>query len=114
MNRRALRGLVRGGAIEPEVLDRYLAWISEPDGARWLVHFFGEYRVGERPELGEVACPTAIVWGTRDPYLRTEIAEELAARIPNAELSPIDAGHFVMEEEPSAVLGALKRLLDRP
>jgi pimeloyl-ACP methyl ester carboxylesterase len=118
INRRSLRGVVRAGVIEPEVLDRYLGWISEPDGARWLVHFFGQYRVGERRELGdrlgEIECPTAIVWGLRDAYLRTEVAEELAAQIPNAELSLIDAGHFVMEEAPDAVLGVLKRLLDRP
>lgn len=117
INRRGLRGVVRAGVIEPEVLDRYLGWISEPDGARWLVHFFGQYRVGERTELGErlgeIECPTAIVWGRRDAYLRREVAEELAAQIPNAELSLIDAGHFVMEEAPDAVLGALKRLVAR-
>jgi pimeloyl-ACP methyl ester carboxylesterase len=118
INRRGMRGAVRAGVIEPEVLDRYLGWISEPDGDRWLVHFFGQYRVGARAELGdrlgEIECPTAIVWGAEDEYLRTEVAEELAAQIPNAELSLINAGHFVMEEAPVVVLDALNRLLGGP
>lgn len=118
INRLGLRGAVRAGAIEPDVLDRYLGWMAEPEGARWLLHFFGQYRVAPRTELdqglGRIACPTAIVWGARDAYLRTAVAEDLAARIPDAELTLVDAGHFVMEEEPRAVLDALRLLLARP
>jgi pimeloyl-ACP methyl ester carboxylesterase len=113
-----MRGPVRAGFVEPEVLDSYLGWISKPDGARWLVHFFGQYRVRPRPELSKrldaIECPTAIVWGTTDEYLRTAITEDLAAQIPKAELTLIEnAGHFVMEEAPDAVLDALRRLLTR-
>lgn len=119
VNRLALRRLRKDGVVEPQVLDQYLGWISEPVGARWLVHFFGQYRVKARPELGaalgEITCPTAVVWGTEDRYLRTAIAEELAAGIPAADLTLIpDTGHFVMEEAPDLVTDALARLLRRP
>jgi pimeloyl-ACP methyl ester carboxylesterase len=41
-------------------------------------------------------------------------AEELAARIPGAELTMLDGtGHFVMEERPAEVTAALQRLLER-
>ncbi len=116
INRRALRGLLRAGVFDRATLDSYLNWMSTSDGRRWLLHFFSEYRVPARQELaeglGKIQCPAAIVWGTADEYLRTSIAEELAARIPGAELTLIDgAGHFVMEEAPDAVLAALRELL---
>lgn len=111
-------GLVRSGVVDRATVESYIGWMSTSDGARWLLHFFGEYRVSARPELarrlGEIQCPTAIVWGARDVYLRTAIAEELAARIPAARLTVIPAaGHFVMEEAPDAVLAALLDLLGR-
>lgn len=117
INRVGLRHAVRAGAIDPDLLDHDLGWLDETEGARWLLHFFGQYRVAARTELGahleRITCPTAIVWGTRDRYLRTAVAEDLAARIPHAALTTVDAGHFVMEEAPEAVLGALRALLAR-
>jgi hypothetical protein len=92
--------------------------MSTTEGARWVLHFFGDCRVPARTELadrlGTILCPTAIVWGTGDDYLRLTIAEELATRIPAAELTLIaGAGHFVMEKAPDAALAALRRLLAR-
>jgi pimeloyl-ACP methyl ester carboxylesterase len=60
-----------------------------------------------------IRCPTAVIWGSRDAYLRTRIAAELADGIPEAELTLLDAGHFVMEERPAEVTAALERLLGR-
>jgi cis-3-alkyl-4-acyloxetan-2-one decarboxylase len=118
INRRALGPLVRRGFMDDEVLDSYLGWMDTPEGRGWLVHFFGDYRVAVRPELrerlGEIACPTAIVWGRDDAYLRPTVATELAERIPRAELTMLDGtGHFVMEERPAEVTAALERLLAR-
>jgi len=118
MNRRALGSLVRHGFVDRGLLESYVGWMDTPQGRRWLVHFFGQYRVGVRPELrrrlGEIECPTAIVWGRDDAYLRPAIATELAERIPDAELTTLDgAGHFVMEERPADVTAALKGLLAR-
>jgi pimeloyl-ACP methyl ester carboxylesterase len=118
VNRRALAPLVKRGLIEPDVLESYVGWMEELHGRRWLLHFSADYRVARRPELrarlGEIGCPTAIVWGDRDPYLRPEIADELAREIPDAELTMLEgAGHFVMEERPAEVNEALMRLLAR-
>ncbi|SFQ02211.1 Pimeloyl-ACP methyl ester carboxylesterase [Amycolatopsis arida] len=116
INRVGMRQALRAGIVDRDTLDSYLGWMSTEDGARWLLHYFGQYQVPARPELAEglgtIRCPTAIIWGTADTYLRTTIAEELATRIPDAELTVIDdAGHFVMEQAPDAVLAALRRLL---
>jgi pimeloyl-ACP methyl ester carboxylesterase len=118
VHRRSLEPLVRSGAVDPELVESYVAWMEEPDARRWLLHFFGAYRVAARPELrrrlGEIGCPTAVIWGERDEYLRPEIAQELAREIPKAELTMIgDAGHFVTEERPEAVTAALEALLGR-
>ena len=118
MNRRGMASLVKGGYVEPELLEAYVGWMDEAEGRRWLLHFFGEYRVPARAELrerlGEIRCPTAVIWGRRDPYLSPTIAEELAERIPDAELTMIeDAGHFVMEERSADVSTALEELLAR-
>ncbi|MCP3803342.1 alpha/beta hydrolase [Allokutzneria sp. A3M-2-11 16] len=118
VNRLGLRGMVRLGVFDQETLDDYLGWMSTKDGASWLLHFFSHYRVSTRQDvadaLGTIQCPTAVIWGTADAYLRTAIAEELAARIPRAELTLVDnAGHFVMEKAPEAVSLALKHLLTR-
>lgn len=116
VNRRALRPLVRRGVITEEVLDSYVGWMESPVGRRWLIHFFGDYRVPPRRELrdrlGEIRCPTTIVWGRDDTYLRPAIATELAEKIPGAELTMLDgAGHFVMEERAAEVTAALVGLL---
>lgn len=118
INRRALGSLVRRGVLDDELLDSYVGWMDAPEGRRWLVHFFGEYRVAVRPtlrrRLGEIECPTAIVWGRDDAYLSPAIATELAERIQSAELTMLDGpGHFVMEERPAEVTVALERLLAR-
>jgi pimeloyl-ACP methyl ester carboxylesterase len=117
-NRRGLAPLLERGYVDREQLEDYVGWIDEPDGRRWLLHFFGDYRVAARPELvdrlGEIRCPTAVIWGRRDPYLQAEVAEELAEQIRDAELTMLDgAGHFVMEERPADVTVALEELLAR-
>ena len=116
--RNGLRSEVRRGVIEPEVLESYVGWVSTAAGRRWLLHFSGDYSLRVRPELGqrlaEIRCPTAIVWGETDRYLRPEIAHDLASEIPGAELTMIgEAGHFVAEEAPAQVGAALTRLLER-
>ena len=118
INRRGMAALVSKGAIDPALLENYVGWMAEREGARWLLHYFADYSVRRRPELRDglhrIGCPTAVIWGRRDAYLSSVIAEEMASAIPNAELTMIDdAGHFIMEERPPAVTDALLRLLER-
>ena len=118
INRRGMAALVRNGTVDPDLLENYIGWMADRQGARWLLHFFADYRVRRRPELDvglpRIGCPTAVIWGRRDAYLSPAIPEELAKRIPNAELTMIeDAGHFIMEERPAPVTDALLRLLGR-
>jgi len=64
--------------------------------------------------LASIRCPTAVIWGRRDPFLSAAIATDLAARIPGARLTMLEhTGHFVTEERPDEVLRALTDLLGR-
>ncbi|MGH2923431.1 MAG: alpha/beta fold hydrolase, partial [Solirubrobacterales bacterium] len=114
----ALAPLERRGAVDRELISSYVRPMTTPHGRRWLLRFFGQYRLAPRPELrrglGGIGCPTAIVWGRRDRYIPIETPLELAREIPGAELTMIDdAGHFVTEESPAAVTAALRELLAR-
>ncbi|MFF4471140.1 alpha/beta fold hydrolase [Streptomyces sp. NPDC001599] len=118
LHRRSFAPLVRAGHLDARVLDGYVDWMDTPEGRRWLLHYFGEYRTPARPELRRrlsgITCPTAVVWGRADPYLSPAIATGLAGSVPRAELTMLDdAGHWVMDERPAAVTRALGRLLER-
>lgn len=62
--------------------------------------------------LGEVAVPTSLIWGAKDRWLPIETADRLAARLGGAPVTRIDdAGHFVTEDAPAAVIEALHAAL---
>ena len=66
------------------------------------------------PQLRDIAQPTAIVWGERDPFLPVAIAHRLCDAIPHATLDVIRGGrHFTPEESPSRIGDALAALLRR-
>lgn len=83
-------------------------------GSAWLIRFFSPgrgYEFQPQPELRQgvsAALRTCVIWGARDTYLPTRIAEELAEALPNCTLQLLpEAGHYVLEEEPDGVNAAL-------
>jgi pimeloyl-ACP methyl ester carboxylesterase len=57
------------------------------------------------------ALPMEIVWGARDPALTEQHRRRWEATFPEAPLELLDdAGHFVAEERPDAVVAAVRRL----
>jgi proline iminopeptidase len=59
------------------------------------------------PKLRSVTIPTLVVSGDHD-FIPAEVAEHIAAAIPNARLVPLkDCGHFSYMECPADVRGAL-------
>jgi pimeloyl-ACP methyl ester carboxylesterase len=120
VHRRLCQPGLEKGIFDERSLDSYVGWMSrDPEGGRFYARFFRDYEVRPRADLAVglsgISCPTAVVWGRRDPYLPLTIPSELSRDIPGAALTMIDgAGHFVMEERPADVQRALARLLDRP
>jgi pimeloyl-ACP methyl ester carboxylesterase len=66
--------------------------------------------------LKEVTCPTRLIWGERDTWIPPVTAGLLSALIPGAEEVCLieQAGHFVIDDNPDAVLGAVSEFLSRP
>ena len=64
------------------------------------------------PRLADVTCPTLVMVGRQDRWSPLAQHEEMAARIPNAELVVIeDSGHMTLLEQPEQVSNALLRWL---
>ncbi|MBM1169437.1 alpha/beta fold hydrolase [Microvirga arabica] len=60
------------------------------------------------PRLADITCPTLVMVGRQDRWSPLAQHEEMAARIPNAELVVIeDSGHMTLLEQPEQVSNAL-------
>jgi len=50
---------------------------------------------GAGRNLGQIACPSLVLWGDRDAYLPTRFADAYAERLPNAALEIVpNGGHW--------------------
>jgi pimeloyl-ACP methyl ester carboxylesterase len=65
-----------------------------------------------RDRLGEIACPTLIVWGVEDKLVPARDADEFARLIPNArKVVWPETGHVAMLERPAAFNALLAAFL---
>lgn len=99
------------------ILDDYLARAS---GARFapdvLRHFavadYGGLEVEDR--LADIAHPVLVLSGRYDRVCPVEAGEDMARRIPDAELVVFEkSAHMTFVEEPDRYLGAVRDFLDR-
>ncbi len=113
--------LMRNGLyseMPPDQLGEYVALFSEP-GA--LTAAFNWYRAlpssfgSSSLMAGEVSQPVLYVWGERDMQIfvhpRVREIQKRFVRGPYEELS-LDAGHWLIQEEPEAVTGAVMKHLE--
>ncbi|HEV7994044.1 MAG TPA: alpha/beta hydrolase [Gemmatimonadaceae bacterium] len=64
--------------------------------------------------LGEIAAPTAVMWGAHDPFLPLTLGRRLAAAIPGATFEIVPgARHFTPEDAPRPVADVIAALLAR-
>jgi pimeloyl-ACP methyl ester carboxylesterase len=113
-----LSTVVDDAELADGALDHYLDIITGPVGqASFYQHQVAHYdprhtdELTDRiAELGRV--PVHLIWGERDGWQRLSWAERLRDAIPGATLHVVaDAGHFVLEEAPDAVVHQLRRFL---
>jgi haloalkane dehalogenase len=61
--------------------------------------------------LARLGVPTLVLWGDGDDYAPVAGAHRFAKEIPHAELVVLEAGHFLMEDDPVAVGREIGRFL---
>jgi cis-3-alkyl-4-acyloxetan-2-one decarboxylase len=62
--------------------------------------------------LPELDVPVLLVWGMRDPVFQPVFLDQWRELFPDAEIAELeDASHFVVEDRPDAVIGAIERFL---
>jgi pimeloyl-ACP methyl ester carboxylesterase len=116
-SRSGLAKALRRNSVHPDVftdadVDAYWDACGSADSRRAVLAgykaFFRNRRVRAR-ELGDVrlSCPALIVWGRKEWALGGDGWKRIEADLPQARVEILDAGHFVMEEQPAA----LSRLL---
>ena len=99
-------------------IELFLRPFSEDHGRDNLVRHLSALRCDETLSLSsrlrDIAAPTAVVWGERDPFLPLTMGERLHESIPGSTLDIIpEARHFVPLENAHSVAAAIRRLLAR-
>ena len=65
--------------------------------------------------LHEIGVPTAVIWGSHDPFLPMSLGKRLSSAIRGSTMDVLSgARHFTPEEEPREVAEILARLLATP
>ena len=116
---RAVAGqlLGEGASIEPEVVEDYIRCFRDP---RTIASSCADFRASASIDLvhdeetsaagQRVECPVLVMWGTQstgsDPL---RVWQQYALRVHT---KAVPTGHFVPEEAPEMVSGALREFLD--
>jgi pimeloyl-ACP methyl ester carboxylesterase len=76
-----------------------------PAFAQMNADLFAEVkRNAERlPSVKALQMPVKIIWGTSDPYLSKELADEFVGMFQNATVDFLDAGHWLQIDAPADV-----------
>lgn len=105
--KRSLRAGARG-AFSDEDLDRYVEAWSQPGALTGMIDYYRAIplRTPSRAlaAMTQIAAPTLVIWGERDPYLGSELAEPEPRWVPDVRVERIsDASHWVQHEAPERV-----------
>ena len=99
---------VRPGAFDDEDLRRHKASWRVPGALRAALGYYraAGRRSPRKPLIADrrVTCPTLLLWGDRDRFLRRELTEGLERWVPGIEVVRIAAsGHWPMADVPDLV-----------
>ncbi|MER5394547.1 alpha/beta hydrolase [Saccharopolyspora sp. NPDC002686] len=104
--------------LRSDVLDELVApWLGEagqPAFYRQIGQADERYTREVEDRYSELDCPVLIAWGDQDQWLPADRAEQLAERIPHADLTWIDqSGHLVQEDNPAQLTALITEFLAR-
>lgn len=95
-------------------LDRAHQELSIRGGARAMVRLSRSARRNHLgPRIGQISCPTLLIWGRQDIVTPPEAAEQFDAKIPDSRLIWLEqCGHAPMIECPVEFAAAMCEFLD--
>jgi pimeloyl-ACP methyl ester carboxylesterase len=103
----------RPGAFTQPDIDRYVEAWSQPGAATGMINYYRS-SVRQSPKRADAAirpiqAPTLVIWGQRDRFLGTELAEPDRADVPNLDRVErlANASHWVHHDEPDRVVQLL-------
>jgi 3-oxoadipate enol-lactonase len=102
------------GDRQPEEAQRLLSMVeaTDPDGYAACCDALAAYDGGEH--LPNITAPTLVIAGADDPATPITSSEELAAGIPDAELTVVPrASHLVTAERPDVVTPLIRSHMER-
>lgn len=103
LGKRSLRAGAAKGAFTSHDLERYVEAWSQPGALTAMVNYYrAALRRSPRSTLARlrpIAAPTLVIWGDRDIYLGSELAEPDRRWVPNVQVEHIpEATHWVQHE----------------
>jgi epoxide hydrolase 4 len=106
--KRSLRASAATGTFTDEDLERYVAAWAQPGALSGMIAY---YRAALRntprkalASLRPISAPTLVIWGERDTYLGSELAEPEPRWVPDVRVRRIpEASHWVQHEAPERV-----------
>ncbi|HEY6825871.1 MAG TPA: alpha/beta hydrolase [Gemmatimonadaceae bacterium] len=106
-----MRELLERSVSKPEnmpesLVARYLAPYVGQDGLNHLLALARSVDEDDMAdiELGQIDCPTMIVWGDQDPFVSPKLGDRLADTIPGSRLVRLPGtGRLVPEEAPETL-----------
>jgi epoxide hydrolase 4 len=99
---------VRPGAFGPQDIDRYVEALSRPGALTAAINYyralFRQPPAQVRRQLRKVEIPVLVIWGERDRYLSTELAQPDRTWVPDVRVERlVDASHWVQVDQPEKV-----------
>jgi epoxide hydrolase 4 len=96
---------VRSGAFSPAEIEQYVAAAAQPGALTATINYYRAlFRQNPVQALGSIRpidAPTLVIWGERDPYLGSELAEPARSWVPNLRVERLpDASHWVQIDRP--------------
>jgi pimeloyl-ACP methyl ester carboxylesterase len=94
---------------DPDLWTDEFAFLSRPGQQDIQTDLFYDYRtnVASYPAwqdwLRQHQPPLLVLWGRYDPSFQVEEAEAYRREVPAAEVHILDAGHFALDEQPTAI-----------
>src|ERR1700730_6235479 len=93
----------------PDEIERYVEAWSQPGAAAGMIHYYrASVRQSQKEaaaKLRPISAPTLVIWGERDSYLGSELAEPHRDDVPNLDRVErlADASHWVHHDEAELV-----------